>query len=58
MKEPARYRFVGRFRPDLRDQECRIINTWRRKGKHNVRIEFDDGLQLVTPMRCLRRVKP
>jgi len=49
--------FVGRLLPERKGQRCRILNTWRGKGPHNVRVEFEDGWQMVTPLRCTRKVK-
>jgi len=52
-------KYVGHLgRPSLRGKLCRILNTWRGRGLHNVKIEFTDGEITVCPMRCLRRATP
>jgi len=47
--------FVGRLLPERKGQRCRIVTTWRKKGPHNVRVEFEDGWQMITPLRCTRK---
>jgi len=42
-------------RPELRGQPCRVVCTWRRRGKHNVLVEFADGSRAVCPVRCIRK---
>jgi len=52
--------YVGRLRPDLRGRLCRIVATWRGKhAKRNVLAELasTDGQRIMTPIRCLRRIK-
>lgn len=50
--------YVGRMgRADLVGRRCRIVNTWRRRSPHNVRIEFEDGERVVCPLRCVRKEK-
>lgn len=48
--------YVGRVgRAELKGQPCRVLTTWRGKGKHNVRIEFENGERVICPVRCLRK---
>ena len=48
--------YRGRLgRPELRGQRCRILQTWRRQGKHNVKIELEGGEVTTCPIRCLRK---
>jgi len=47
--------YVGRLWPEMKNRHCRIINTWRGVGPHNVRIEFEGGEQAICPIRCLRK---
>ena len=47
--------YVGRANEALRGRACCIINTWRGRAPHNVRVEFEDGTRTICPMRCLRR---
>ena len=50
--------YVGRAgRPELRGKRCRVLTTWRGKGKHNVRIDFENGERVICPIRCIRKVK-
>ncbi len=61
-----KYRYVGRLHdriaealhlPErLHGKLCKLLNTWRRHGPHNVLIEFEDGVQVVCSMRCLRKL--
>ena len=52
-------RYVGRAgRSELKGKLCRVIQTWRGKGKHNVVIEFESGERVTCPIRCIRKVKP
>ena len=50
--------YVGRVRPDWKGRRCRVTQTWRGKGKHNVRIEFEDGSTATCPIRCIRKESP
>lgn len=51
-------RYVGRMgRPELKGKLCRVIQTWRGKGVHNVRLEFENGERVTCPVRCIRKVK-
>ncbi len=43
--------YTGRMRPDRKGQPCLLVTTWRRRGPHNVLIRFEDGFEMVTPMR-------
>lgn len=45
------HRYVGRVNPEYKGQPCRLVQTWRGKAIHNVLIEFEDGKQMVCPMR-------
>ena len=47
--------FIGRLLPERKGQRCRVVNTWRGRGPHNVRIEFADGHTTVCPVRCIRK---
>ena len=49
--------YVGRTMPAWHGRECRIVTTWRGKGRHNVEVEFAGGSRTVTPIRCLRKIK-
>ena len=49
--------YIGRFKPERRGQQCRLLNTWRGKGPHNVQVEFSDGYRMICPIRCLRRLE-
>ncbi len=53
---PYEYRYHGPG-PDHKAKIGRLLQTWRGKGPHNVRIEFEDGTQTICPMRCLRKIK-
>ena len=56
---PTHY-YCGRVRPDWRGWQCRIVQTWRGKGKHSVLIEFTEGPQIgrraIVPIRCVRKL--
>ena len=47
--------YIGRANPALKGCKCRIINTWRRQGPHNVLIEFEGGRREIVPMRSIRK---
>ena len=47
--------YVGRAMEQRRGEPCRMINTWRGGGPHNVQIEFADGVRAVCPVRCIRK---
>lgn len=51
-------RYVGDrlSRPELRGRLCRVINTWRGRGPHNIQVEFPDGTRVACPVRCIRRL--
>ena len=49
--------FVGALLPTRQGQPCRLVNTWRGRGPHNVRVEFADGHRVVCPVRCTRKIK-
>ena len=49
--------YIGRLNPALCGQPCRLLNTWRGHGPHNVLVEFASGQTVVCPMRCLRRIR-
>ena len=50
--------YVGRAgRDDLYGKHCRILTTWRGKGKHNVSIELKGGEIVICPVRCIRKTK-
>lgn len=50
--------YIGRAgRPELRGKLCKVLETWKRHGKHNVWIEFEDGEQVICPVRCIRKVE-
>ena len=49
--------YVGKGRPDWYGRRCGLVNTWRRKGPHNVTVEFADGERAVCPVRCIRKAE-
>ena len=49
--------YVGRAMPEWKGRRCRVVTTWRRKGRHNVKVEFENGDETVCPIRCIRKVK-
>lgn len=49
--------YVGKANPQLHGKRCRILINWRRKGPHNVLVEFTWGERIMCPIRCLRKVK-
>lgn len=54
MNFQATHVYVGRSLPDRQYHLCRRTTTWRRKGPHNVTIEFEDGFSCITSGRCVR----
>ena len=50
--------YVGKANPQLKGNRCRILQTWRGKGPHNVLVEFCWGEKIMCPMRCLRKARP
>lgn len=58
MSKPYNRVYVGRAgRAELKGKPCRVLTTWRGKGKHNVRVEFEDGERVICPIRCIRKAK-
>jgi len=49
--------YIGNANAERKGQPCRLVNTWRRKGPHNVMVMFADGYEMITAMRCLRKAK-
>ncbi len=49
--DETNYTYVGKVNPKYKGQPCKLICTWRGKGKHNVSVEFEDGYRMVVPMR-------
>jgi len=47
-----------RTRPEWYGRQCEVVNTWRGRSLHNVKIRFADGETAAVPVRCLRRIKP
>ena len=44
-------------RPELlrKGRPCRVLCTWRRRGPHNVLVEFADGSRTICPVRGIRK---
>ena len=53
----ATHIYIGRMMLERKGQQCRLLNTWRRRAPHNVLVEFGDGFRVVVPMRTLRKIK-
>ena len=50
-------RYVGKTMPHWHGRLCRIVQTWRGRGPHNVWIQFEDGIETICPIRCTRKIK-
>lgn len=48
--------YIGKANPERKGKRCRIVHTW--KGKYairNVGVEFEDGYNMTTHIRCVRK---